>query len=200
MRALIQTEQEASYAAAIGEIRHVDALKLGKKDCHGFKPDPLQTHIFGARGESECAKILKRPWPARINEFRAGKPDIDPNIEVCTRSESWHELIVRPSAHDDRLYVLIIAAFAPLYIAAGYMSGKEAKQHDEWKKNHGGKGRAYFVPQWALRDIDELSASGSYTSLSVTDTMSSKTAVIMSMAARKDIVVGDTYGIKRGLL
>ena len=71
--------------------------------------------------------------------------------EVRTRSRDYYELLVRDDDANDRYYILVIGdhvAGSSLRVVGGIW-GKEAKK-SEWRRDHGGYGDAWFVPQDAL--------------------------------------------------
>lgn len=134
---------EGLIAALVGCLRQL--YSAGSPDAYGFNgEDGWTKHIEGACGEMAVAKLLNVYWPAKVNSFGI-EPDIDPDIQVKTRSREEYELLVRPGDDDDQRFVLVIGRF-PNYVIHGWMYGRDAKQ-ECWAKEHGGRPLAYFVPK-----------------------------------------------------
>lgn len=145
------TSQELLLGAQCGVLRHVRALQAGYKPKHGAKEDTVwQIHVEGALGEMAFAKCMGWYWDASINTFKA--PDIR-NIQVRTRSKHAYELIIRKDDRND-VFVLV-TGIAPCYTIRGWINGADGKQ-DKWLQTHGGREKAYFVPQSALHKIEDL--------------------------------------------
>lgn len=147
------TWYELFMASQVGVKRHVEALQRGLPDRHGCNPDDgWSVHIEGACGEMAAAKAMGRFYSGSVNTFRDGG-DVG-SIQVRTRSKEGYELIVRENDRDDDVFVLVVGR-APMFRVLGWMRGRDAKQA-EWRKEHGGRVAAYFVPTAALRGMVEL--------------------------------------------
>lgn len=143
---------ELRVAAVAGVERHIQALRRGYTPKHGADPNTIwQIHCEGACGEAAVAKALGIPFNPTINTFR-DVADVGIDIEVRTRSEHWHDLIIRPDDADDSLFVLVTGR-APTYKIRGGILGKEAK-HDKYLKSHGGRPPAFFVPVCDLAEAE----------------------------------------------
>jgi hypothetical protein len=142
---------EVGGGVRVGGSRHYHALKANKPDCHGFDGDGWGAHIEGALGEQAVAKALNIYWDGSVNTWKA--EDLA-GIQVRTRREHWHDLIVRPDDSDASAWVLVTGKEGD-YIVRGWIAGGEAKRQ-EWLKDHGQRPKAYFVPQSALRPLAEL--------------------------------------------
>lgn len=138
---------EMQQAASVGVSRQVESLRKGLKDAHGFTGSGWDCHIEGAAGELAFAKAMGFYFSGSVNEF--GKADIGTRIQVRTRSSHTNDLIVRDGDKDDDIFVLVTGK-APDFLVQGWTHGKTAKQA-KYKKSHGGRAEAYFVPQYALR-------------------------------------------------
>jgi hypothetical protein len=103
-------------------------------------------------GEKAVGKATNRYYLPTVNTFKSGN-DVQ-TWQVRTRSKSFHELYVRDSDPDDRPYILVKGS-CPTYDVVGWIWGHEARR-PEWRKNHGGYGEAYFVPDAALHPMDTL--------------------------------------------
>lgn len=156
------TPDERALGVFVGELRQKEAERLGHTDRHGADmEDGFNIHIMGATGEVAFCKSINlcRVWNGRlvypILTVNAGKaPDFGKNIQVRTRSRQSYELIVRDDDSDDQVHVVTVQG-SQLWTVKGWVWGHEAKR-PEWKKNHGGRGDAWFVPDDALHDLSEI--------------------------------------------
>lgn len=146
---------EVHLASEIGCRRHLAALQAGLPDRHGADRDDdgWTKHVEGAAGEMAVAKALNLYYDGSVNTFRDGA-DVGHQIQVRTRSKAHYELLVREGDADLAPYVLVTGR-SPAFRIVGWMYGADAKQ-DAWRKAHGGRDAAYFVPQAALYPIEEL--------------------------------------------
>jgi hypothetical protein len=115
-------------------------------------------HIEGAGGECAVAKALKLYWSGSVDTFKR-EGDVG-DLEVRTRSEDWHELLIRPD-DPSAIYVLVVGKI-PHFRLVGWIHSSVAKQRNDWLKPHGGRPPAYFVPQSELRPIEELQRRNVY--------------------------------------
>jgi hypothetical protein len=149
---IVLTKAEMMVAALVGGMRNITAIE--KPNANGFSEEfGWNVHVEGVCGEMAGAKALGRYWPASINTFDA--PDIGKTIQVRTRSRHDYELYVRPKDNPDYAYLLVTGK-APLFVVRGYCIGRHA-QRNEWKKTHGDRPPAWFVPNSELWDWRELS-------------------------------------------
>ena len=142
------TGLEIPIVRYVGGMRNKSAIEKGRTDAHGFDGDPLKIHVDGKAGETGFCKWGGTYDEPTIDTFKG--PDVGARIQVRTRSEDWHDLIVRKDDNDDHIFVLVVGSIPTLRIA-GWTLGGEAKQ-ERWLQRHGGREAAYFVPQSFLRD------------------------------------------------
>lgn len=142
---------EAAMAVNVGWMRQFKAMTAGKHDCHGYAGDGWSEHIEGACGEMAVAKSLGIFWDGSVNTWKAA--DLA-GMQIRTRSRHEWELIVRPGDDDKAAWVLVTGR-CPHYVVRGWIAGADAKRAD-WLQNHGNRPPAYFVPQHALRPMEEL--------------------------------------------
>jgi hypothetical protein len=148
---VVLNSYEVAGGLRVGGWRHYEAVKANKRDCHGFDGDGWGIHIEGALGEQAVAKALNIYWDGSVNTWKAN--DLA-GIQVRTRREGWHDLIVRQEDSDVSAWVLVTGKEG-VYNVRGWIAGSDAKR-PEWLKDHGNRPKAYFVPQSALRPISEL--------------------------------------------
>ena len=152
---IILSKGDMFLATATGQVRHSEALKSGRKDSHGFtvKQDPLNVHIDGVCGEFSVCRWKGIPYVPTFNTYHK-KPDIEPDIEVRTRSADWHDLYVRDDDNLNYRFVLVTGERPPQFIIRGWCWGHEAKERGVWKDPNG-RGAAWWVRQDRLRDMDD---------------------------------------------
>jgi hypothetical protein len=149
LREVVLTNHELLMAAQIGSVRQIASIKASLRDRHGFDGETgWQVHIEGAAGELAVAKLLGCFWDGSVNTFK--QADIGSDLHVRTRSKHTYELIVRDNDPDGGTYVLV-TGFNGRYVVHGCILGGAAKQ-PEWRKAHGDRPPAYFVPHSALAD------------------------------------------------
>ena len=141
-------------AAHCGLLRNLASIIDGRKPAYGFDDEDLTwgPHIEGACGEVAVAKLLDKFWSPTVNTF--GGADIGRSIGVRTRSKAHYDLIVREADDPNHKYILVTGR-APKFTVHGYIIGSDARK-DDWVHSYGGRPAAWFVPQSALRSIDEL--------------------------------------------
>lgn len=150
---------EVLQAAQAGIMRRVMALQRKRAQPSGDpKHDVWGIDIEACAAELVVAKSLGLYWHALSNRIH-GLADLAGAIEVrCTALENGR-LIVTERDSDASPFVLVVGR-APKLKIMGWMFGRDAKQRN-WQ--HRGDGRQenrvtppYFVPQAALRPMDEL--------------------------------------------
>lgn len=152
MHSVELTRIEIEFAKLLGIERHHGALGSGRKDAHGFDGDPLEIHIAGVAGEMAFCKCLGMYFMPTIDTYKS--PDVGDNIQVRTRSEKWHDLLVRPNDKDEDKFVLVVGKM-PIFSVIGWAYGSEAK-HKKWLQSYGDRPPAYFMPQRALHDASSI--------------------------------------------
>lgn len=153
MRVTLSLE-EAKMAYGVAVDRQLDAMRRGLHGRHGAGEDleiSIGLHLTGAAGEIAVAKALGVYWPPSVGTFKA--PDIGSDVQVRTRTQDSHELIVRPDDSSDDFYVLVIGRL-PSFRIVGWIHGAQAKQ-ERWIQMHGGRPPAYFIPQSELTSINQ---------------------------------------------
>lgn len=153
------TWEEVDRAVDVGTKRRIAGMKKNRKDAYGFDGRNKWTvDIEGAGGELVGTTHLGVKWNDLLEEVNVnGKKiaDGDDFIEFRTRSESWHELLVRPNDSDDYAHVLLTGEI-PVLTMHGWMWGYEAKQERYLTDLYNGRQKPYLVPQKDLRPLEEL--------------------------------------------
>jgi hypothetical protein len=144
---------EVGLAAHVGVRRNVSAMAAGRRPAFGADPTKVwQYHVDGACGELAFAKATGRYWSGSVDTFRVGG-DVG-LIQVRARSRDGFELIVRDGDRGEDAFVLVTGG-CPHFFVRGWCYGYEAKRR-EFRRNHGDRVAAYFVPPDALRDPRQL--------------------------------------------
>jgi hypothetical protein len=144
------SSEDMHWVETVARQRQDEAVRAGRPDRHGYRgSDGYALHRLGAAGELVVARFLEVPWEATVNTFKA--PDIGDILQIRTRSEHWHDLIIRPDDSDDEVFVLVTGE-PPELIIHGWIVGRDAKQ-SQWRNEHGGRPMAYFVPKIALQQL-----------------------------------------------
>lgn len=143
---------EANAAAMIGVLRNLRSVFDDRKDKLNIGKGYFQAHIEGALGEMAVAKALNIHNPLTVNTFKDA--DLGVCLQVRTRSEHWHDLIVRENDSSDEIYILCTGS-CPEFKVHGWVYGSEAMR-DEYLKNHGEYGDAWFVPADKLRPLNTI--------------------------------------------
>lgn len=146
------TRPELLLGAQIGSLRHIAAVKDGRRDQHGFTGDGWGIHIEGALGEIALCKALGIYWPATVNSF--GKADALRDVQIRTRSRNDYDLIVRDGDKPHERFVLVTGLHGN-YMIRGWILGAEAMQ-PQYRATHGDREEAYFVPAIALSSIKTM--------------------------------------------
>ena len=149
------TWQEVAQGAWTGTQRQMHALKDRRTSVFGFEGDDWGIHIEGACGEIAAAKAMDRYWSASVNTFKVGG-DVG-QVQVRTRSRHDYELLIRENDRDEDVFVLVTGKIPDFYVR-GWIVGRDGKR-DEWRKAHGGRPPAWFVPHDALHPIKQLEAA-----------------------------------------
>jgi hypothetical protein len=145
------SDRDQEHALATAAKRNGEANRMGLPDKHGFQGDGETIHSLGALGELAVALALGRKWDASVNTFKRGG-DVG-EIQVRTRSEPWHDLIVREDDRNEDTFVLVNGSEAPRWLeVVGWTKGLAAKR-DAFLKSWGGREAAYFVPRSALKSL-----------------------------------------------
>lgn len=137
---------EVNMAAQQGIIRHVQALKAGRQDAHGFNGDGWGAHIDGALGELALAKALDAYWNPVLSYQARQVGDVGAHqVRMTARPDG--SLIVHEDDRDDADYWLVVGT-APRYLVIGSRLGLRCKEPRFWREDTGRP--AYFVPQAEL--------------------------------------------------
>jgi hypothetical protein len=152
---VVLSRSEMISAGTVGLIRRI--VSVGKLNDQMHSPDanPWQIDIEGAMAEMAYAKAMGMFWSGSVGTFKA--PDVG-DVQIRSTPRASNSLIIRANDKDDDIFVLVVGS-APEYTIAGYIRGEDGKKQ-EWVRSPNGGSAAYFVPQAALRPINELRCAG----------------------------------------
>ena len=143
---------EVAQAAHVGRLRNLSAMSRGYET--KMPGREWQAHIEGACGEIAVAKAAGKYWGGSINTFKDGGDIASTGWEVRTRSSHDHDLIIRDNDPDGRVFILV-TGLSPTFRIHGWIKSEDAKR-EEWRKDFGGHGPAYFVPKKLLKNMEDL--------------------------------------------
>jgi hypothetical protein len=148
------TAPELLIASNIGMMRRISNLKRNICAKYGApdKEGAWEIDVIACMGEMAVAKHFNLFWAGSVNNFSA--VDVGGLIEVRTRRQSWHQLILHPADKDHLPYVLVHAD-PPAFDLIGWAYGADGKQDKYWSDPAGNR-PAFFVPQADLRPIEML--------------------------------------------
>lgn len=139
----------------VGLDRRLSSIERGYRERNGSDKDgrakQWYKNLLGAMGELAFAKGSGLSWSRSVNAPK-GDPDVLPNWQVRTRSEDWHDLIVRGDDDDDALFALMIGQ-EPVFIFGGWIRAKDAKLKGTLEDKGERNSPAYWVSQKDLLDL-----------------------------------------------
>lgn len=149
------SNSEIALAAQGGVFRQLAAMRARLHDPDAHHRDPMEAHVSGAIAEWAVSRLLRLPWDPNVGIRWAGQVAGDVGqIEVRSTALPHGCLIAHNYSFDDRPYVLVLTNRAPVYVACGWLMGGDCKDARWWRAHV--PRPAYFVPQRALRPIEEL--------------------------------------------
>lgn len=142
---VVMDEWDIVDAASKAVRRQAQNLTRGRKDAYGLKGAGWNEHLVGALGEAAVAMFYNVHWSGAIGDITA--KDVG-RIQVRTRSEAWHNLILHDRDPDDD-YFILVHYDAPKFHLLGWIKAIDGKKPEFWKDPAGGR-PAFFIPQDAL--------------------------------------------------
>jgi hypothetical protein len=147
------TPMQCRISALVGAERQTEALLRGLPDRHGFSGIGWDNHVEGAAGELAVAKVLGVFWGGTVNTFKAGG-DVG-RWQVRTRSREDYDLLIRDDDRPGDTFILVVGKM-PDYCVVGWKVFQPDGWPERWRKTHGGREEAWFVPQQSLRDMEDF--------------------------------------------
>lgn len=147
------SEADAAWAIRVGRARNKPLLRNRR----GYEGSGERIHIFGAAGELAFCRATGIGWPAHIDTFGT-KPDVPPNIEVKTRLRPEYDLLLSDKdGYEPEINAICIHVTTATnqqdenermqfkFLIQGWWDNSKPRQ-DEWKKMHGNREPAHFIP------------------------------------------------------
>lgn len=133
------------FDAAMKEVRrHVQNKFSGRKPRYGLTGVGWNEGMVGALGEAAVAMFFNVYWSGAIGDL--GAKDVG-RLQVRTRTEQWHNMILHEADNDDDYFVLVHYD-APRFHIAGWIQARDGKRPEFWQEKTGRP--CYFVPTEAL--------------------------------------------------
>jgi hypothetical protein len=146
------TELEISYAVLVGTARRNESINKNLDSSRRHSSDVWGIDIEGAAAELAYCKGMGYYFLPTVNTFKAA--DIGTDVQIRSTKLPDGKLIVRHDDPNEHIYVLVVGE-VPDFKIIGYIFGHAAKR-SVWLYNPGGREPAYFVPQDALKPLNQV--------------------------------------------
>jgi hypothetical protein len=151
---IILTPEQNQLAIEGGLKRQQRAEKDGRKDTHGFKGNPLATHIHGVGCEIAGYTLFGLVW--KDTPYEPGERDLPNGLEIRGRTKHRYELLVWSTDDKERGYIHVTKEdYDPEYHIHGLMLGADAMQRCYYKQVTE-RPPSYFVPAKDLIPIEDI--------------------------------------------
>ena len=152
MSEVMLTWPEVLLAANAGVMRRINAVRNGRQEPYGQRPQSFWTHdINGAVAEVALAKHLDLFWSGTVG--RVDLPDVGP-LQVRSKNDPKERLVILPTDGDGQIFVSVLVGL-PKCTLCGWMRAGEAKRPEWLLPDDAGKKR-YFVPNSHLEPMNGL--------------------------------------------
>lgn len=134
----------------VGIVRHYEAEQANRQTDKKFETTQkslIGAHVEGVMGEMVVAKARGKYFMPTVNNFK--EADLGANVQVRLRMYHHWDLIIRDNDNPDHIYVLVTGT-GPEFCVRGWCHAKDVML-PEYRKDYGGSGEAWFVPEKALR-------------------------------------------------
>lgn len=143
---------ELMLGATVGILRQITDIRDSRSPAYGSNDEnDWQKNIEGAIGELVVAKHFGIFWNGNIGKLSL--PDVE-EFQVRTKSKEHHKLILHQRDEDNAIFIQVCGVNGT-YEVVGWLKAIDGKKEEYWADPVGGRA-AYFVPQKALRPMDEL--------------------------------------------
>jgi hypothetical protein len=146
--------EEMEMGVALGSRIVISSLQQGRPLMYGQPDFDWTNNIEGTLAEMAVAKALGLPFTPKRPQHQ--DPDLGSDIQVRWTPKSANSLIVRQSDPRGHRFILVTGK-APSLTLRGWMVGAEATQPQYWRELDNGRPPAWFVPQSALRPMEDWS-------------------------------------------
>jgi hypothetical protein len=144
------TLSEMLHCGNVGIIRHYEAESDHRQTDKKFEVTQkslIGAHVEGAMGEMVVAKARGKYFMPTVNNFK--EADLGTNVQVRLRMFHHWDLIIRDNDNPEHIYVLVTGT-GPEFCIRGWAYAKDVML-PEYRKDHGGSGEAWFIPESALK-------------------------------------------------
>ena len=150
------TWAEMMLAYHVAAQRRIMNMKKGLAGKYGApeKEGSEELDIVSTRGEMAVAKGLNLYWSGSVGDY--GAIDVGGLVEVRTRTQNWHSLILHKADKDHLPYVLVDASKTPNFRLVGWLLGKDGKKDQYWSDPSKKNRHAFFVKQEYLLPMNEI--------------------------------------------
>jgi hypothetical protein len=157
--------EQLELAHRIGRRRNAQIKRWGKRErIDALIAKAMQSHEDGAAAELAVTLATGRAWTGVLpdsasfddwRKFSSSHSDVE-GLEVRATRHQGGSLILRDRDRKRCPYVLVILVGPRDFMLVGWIMLEDGKV-DRYLRDAGGYGRpAHFIPQRALRDIEEL--------------------------------------------
>ena len=151
MVTVVLDNSEYLHALMAGCLRRASAREKQRQNYYGaLSADSELLDLIGSIGEAVVAKYLDRFWCGR-GKFRGG--DVG-SYQVRATKYDTGCLLLNKNDYPDTPYILVTVNSGVGKIR-GWVYAREGQQ-DKYLQDKSGRGKAYYVPQDALRPIETL--------------------------------------------
>lgn len=149
MQRITLSHDELFQAALVGIARRVESLRRGSPGRY-VDGTEWSNDVESCAAELALAKYLDRYWTGLTMYTERG--DVSKRLQVRHTMRTDGCLLVRPrDVQRNHAFVLVTGMYGSYSIVGG-IRALDA-QRPEWERNPGDYGRAWFVPQSALREV-----------------------------------------------
>ena len=151
MKTVTLTKIELMVAGLVGSMRSVSSMgRLVQKKYSN--ESQWQIDGDGAAAEMAFAKWMNVYYEPTVNTFKA--PDVGV-LQIRSTRHEHGKLIIRSKDVKDEAFVLVVNR-VPEFDIVGWIQGSDAKQDKYLYDPNNINSPAWFVPQDALRPMEEL--------------------------------------------
>ena len=117
------TDDQHAEAMTVAHERQRMNVARGIRDKYGATKG-LALHEIGVMGERAVAVWRNEPWTGNLGDFKAA--DVG-ELQVRTRTEQFHKLILHPADCDQDVFVLATILSSRLVELTGWLYGRMGK-------------------------------------------------------------------------
>jgi hypothetical protein len=141
---------EAKRRQSDNESKNIKGRNGGEQ--YGAKA--LKMHLYGSFGEMAVASYLNLKEYLYLEKIAVrGSCDLPYDIDVKTRSEHWHDLIIQ--LDDDPKKIFVLVTINKNCFIHGWIKGEDIMNKKYIKDPAKGR-KAYFIPSEELKPMEDL--------------------------------------------